>query len=452
MSFGALVCATLVYGCSEVEREDPRSEFVVSVSNLTPRDSLFETGQFDIPETELLPAPIGPGQSYRFDVEVWPGAQLQLILMFLESNDAFLAFGPGGIALHRPSGEPLEGNRTAELVLYDAGTERNEPLGAGASQPLRQAEPNSGEAENGTITVISEGKNGASVGPDGIRFPAIADFVELQVRHLGGPNFRVVIQNVSSANLLGQGADGPTPARLSAGVFTVHSAGRRLFEIGERASPQLERLVEDGDVGPLAEQLAFVRGVASPLSGVVWAVHQGDVGLFGVGSPASAGLERLVESGRPQPLLEQLAGADQLEQYGAEPDDGGVIHSGETIEFRLRAAAGDHLSLVTGYLAANDKFVATRPMGVALFDEQGEPRTGDLDWALGLFDAGTEVDEPPGLGANQFERQSLSNGGVDENELVREVHGQWQGFHYPPPEQILSVRITPVSRTRPNHP
>src|SRR5690606_7044946 len=193
-------------------------------------------------------------------------------------------------------------------------------------------------------------------------------------------------------------------------VFTVHESGREFFDIGEPASPQLERLVEDGDPGPFAEQLRFMQGVTSPLSGVVWAVHGGEVGLYGVGSQVSAGLEQLIENGRPQLLIEQLALADEFRQVGLAPADGSVIESRKTVEFRFRAAPGDHLSFVSGYLAANDKFIAATELGVALFDDQGEPRTGNLDWALGLFDAGTEVDEPPGLGANQFERQSLNGG------------------------------------------
>ncbi|MFO7564869.1 MAG: spondin domain-containing protein [Enhygromyxa sp.] len=449
MIFGGLVGALLPCGCSEVERENHSREFVVSVTNLTPQESLFDTGHFDTPDTEVRPGALGPGQSYRFDVVVWPGAQLQVITMLLESNDAFVAFPPGGVALWTPTGEPIEGNRTRDLMLFDAGTERNEPLGVGPSQPLRQPAPDTGEPEHGRITVISAAKDGASTGPEGVEFPGITEFVELHVVHLGGPDFRVVIRNVSPRDLLGRGStggeEGSGPALLSPGVFTVQPAARKLFEVGERASPQLERLVEDGEHGPLAEQLEFVRGVSSPLSGVVWAVHDGEVGLFATGSQASAGLERLVEDGRPQLLLEQLEqleDAGEIERHGLAPADGAVIEPGATVEFRFHASPGAHLDFVTGYLAANDKFVAGRSTGVPLFDERGEPRTGELDWALGLFDAGTEVDEPPGLGANQFERQSRRNGGgPDENGLVREVHGEWMGTTYPRAEQIVSVRV-----------
>src|SRR5690606_13296853 len=102
-------------------------------------------------------------------------------------------------------------------------------------------------------------------------------------------------------------SDDSKPALLSPGVFTVHAPGVSQFREGEVASPPLERLAEDGDVEPLSLVLGYRDGVASDLSGVVWAVHQGDVRLYSVGSPAGAGLEDLVEDGRPQVLLDDLA-------------------------------------------------------------------------------------------------------------------------------------------------
>jgi hypothetical protein len=445
----ALLCA-----CNEPEATELRTEFIVTVANLTPANSLFSSGGFDMPDSTLLATPLSPGDSYRFDVVAWPGAQLQIITMFVESNDAFVAFEPGGIALWTPDGEPWVGNRSAELVFYDAGTEVNEPLASGASQPLRQMGPDDGQLEDAVIRVIADGEASAAVELDGVEFPPISEFTQVYVIHVDGPNFRVVIRNVSPADLLVDPADGPNqepkPALLSPGIFTVHAPGFELFEVGEHATPQLERLVEDGDPKPLVDQLDFMQGVTSDLSGVVWAVHGGDVGLHGIGSQASAGLEDLSEDGRPQLLAEQLATAAAFEQVGLAPADASVLEPGAVVEFRFFAEPGDHLSFVTGYLAANDKFIAAPESGIPLFDEHGVARTGELDWALGLFDAGTEIDEPPGLGLHQFERQSLGDGGLDENDVVREIHGEWQGWEYPRAERILGVRIDVIPATKPN--
>lgn len=457
-SISSLLCASavLLWACNETEAEPQPQEFVVRVSNLTPDNSLFVSGGFDMPDADVLAAPLAPGQSYRFDVVAWPGAQLQIITSFVESNDAFVAFAPSGIALWSPTGEPLVGNRSAELVLYDAGTEVNEPLGLGASQAPRQLAPGQGEAEEAPISVIADGEGGAALGPNGVEFPAISEFIEVHIIHAEGPNFRVVIRNVSAKDLLVDPADGPNqdpkPALLSPGIFTVHAAGLDLFEVGERATPQLERLVEDGDPNPLANQLEFMRGVTSDLSGVVWAVHGGDGRLHEAGSRASAGLEDLIEDGRPQLLLEQLeqlAAAEELEAFGLAPADGSVLEPDDAVEFRVFAWPGDQLSFVTSYLAANDKFIAPQ-LSIPLFDDDGVARTGELEWALMLFDAGTEVDEPPGLGAHQFERQPRRGAGLDENEIVREVYGEWNGWEYPRADQILDIRIEAIPRTKPN--
>jgi hypothetical protein len=453
-----MVCAG---GCVDEFWSADAQEFTVRVSNLTPSQSLYTGGRFDTPEGAIETGPLGPGQSYRVAVTVHPGAQVQLISMFLESNDAFLALAPGGMALWSRDGQPLAGDRSAELVLYDAGTERNEPLGRGESQAPRQEEPGSGVAEGGVVQVLAKAGDGPAEASRRGEFPAIPEFAELHVIHRGGPEFELVLRNVSSSSLIEEG--GPPkqnqgkPAFLSPGVFTVHDPGVRWFEIGEPASPSLERLAEDGDPEPLAAEIAYKRGVSSHLSAVVWMVHDGDAELCSVGTAASPGLEDLVEDGRSEVLGEELERAPGVLRWGvAVPNRDGqpegrrrastherspVIEPGESASLRFRAEPGDRFTFVTGYLAANDKLVGLCGPGVALF-EDGEPRRGELSWFTGLYDAGTELDEPPGLGDNQFERQSQPGAGVDEGGVVRAVRGAWMGWDYPPSERIVAVHLT----------
>jgi len=420
-------------------------DFVVRVTNVTPSESLFRSGTFDTPEGGLTPSPIGPGQRYSFDVVVEPGSQLQIITMFVESNDAFVAFRPGGVALWTPTGEPRGGDFTKELVLYDAGTELNEPLGAGPNQAPRQSEPGAGVDQSLPVTVITDGASGAATGPDGVLFPAITDFVELHVVHRHGSFFRVVISNVSAPDLLGKPLAGAsaTPASLSPGVFAVQAPEVRWFRVGELASPALKSLAEDADPEPHARLLAYLEGVSSYLSSVAWAVHGADAGLYALGAPASAGLEQLVEDARPQALLAELGGRENLGGYGlaTDADEGPVIEPGQTVEFQFRARPGDHLSFITGKLAANDKFIGSGPRGIPLFHDDGRPQLGNLGWALGLFDAGTEVDESPGLGPNQFERQVGVGAGLAEHGVIREVRGEWMGWSYPRADRLVYVRL-----------
>ena len=40
--------------------------------------------------------------------------------------------------------------------------------------------------------------------------------------------------------------------------------------------------------------------------------------------------------------------------------------------------------------------------------------------------------------------------GPDEDNVVREIHGEWKGWKYPRADQILGVRIDVIPATKPN--
>ena len=64
---------------------------------------------------------------------------------------------------------------------------------------------------------------------------------------------------------------------------------------------------------------------------------------------------------------------------------------------------------------SNDLFYSNdRP--IALFDAAGKPVRGDMTPQLSLWDAGTEVNEEPGLGPNQGPRQKTPEAGVAEHQ------------------------------------
>jgi hypothetical protein len=57
--------------------------------------------------------------------------------------------------------------------------------------------------------------------------------------------------------------------------------------------------------------------------------------------------------------------------------------------------------------------------GIALFDANGKPIRGDVTSQILLWDAGTEVNEEPGLGPNQAALQPAPNTGPAEHGVVR---------------------------------
>ena len=102
-----------------------------------------------------------PGQAYEFEVKVTSDAPyLSFATMFVQSNDLFVGPGEGGIALIDMDGMAMEGMQdvTAELQLWDAGTEANEEPGVGGDQAPRQSGPNMGLPEiEGTVRVVDDG-------------------------------------------------------------------------------------------------------------------------------------------------------------------------------------------------------------------------------------------------------------------------------------------------------
>ena len=102
-------------------------------------------------------APLPPGEAFFFEFEALPGERLSFVSMFVQSNDIFLGTGPVGVELFDAAGEPLTMDISAQLSLWDLGTELNEAPGAGPNQAPRQAGPNTGPDEDGVVAEVDDG-------------------------------------------------------------------------------------------------------------------------------------------------------------------------------------------------------------------------------------------------------------------------------------------------------
>jgi len=121
----------------------------------------LHAGVFTTPVGADGPAPIFPGEAYEFEVKVTAEAPyLSFATMFVQSNDLFVGPGEAGIALIDMDGMAMEGMQdiTADLELWDAGTEFNEEPGVGPDQAPRQSGANTGRPEiGGTVHVVDDG-------------------------------------------------------------------------------------------------------------------------------------------------------------------------------------------------------------------------------------------------------------------------------------------------------
>jgi hypothetical protein len=113
-------------------------------------------GVFNMPVGALAAGPIRPGDSFEFTVTAMPGMKLFMTQMFGQSNDWFYAPSANGIALFDSKGNPVSGDITGQLYLWDVGTEKDEEIGIGPNQGPRQKGMNTGEAENGVVHRVKD--------------------------------------------------------------------------------------------------------------------------------------------------------------------------------------------------------------------------------------------------------------------------------------------------------
>jgi len=229
---------------------------------------------------------------------------------------------------------------------------------------------------------------------------------------------------------------------LSAAVLALAQGAQAQ---GAPAATKFTIKVENISTG---EVLKLSNGKSAPFvsAPVLWAVHTGSTNPMFVGGQVDAGkgLETLAETGNPGPLAKSLGGATGIVAVGADDhpvgsDAGGPIPPGKSYEFEVTAGPGQTLSLAWMFGQSNDLFYSNdRP--IALFDATGTPVTGDMTRQLALWDAGTEVNEEPGLGPNQGPRQKAPDAGIAEHEGIAHVHDR---FSYPRTTDVLRLTITP---------
>lgn len=439
-------------------------------------------------------APTLPGDSLAFEFTAPKGTRLSFACMFGQSNDWFFAPDTDGIALWDGAGMPVSGDVTSKIKLWDAGTEMDEPIGSGPNQAPRQSAPNTGAPDPDTLirmvtdtayadpaktltamlsslgagkfrltlhvipsspTPISPVAYQVHLGHDALFTQGTADAGK-GLEHLAedgnpsdlaaslsgydfgnaGANMKVTLTSLGDgkfeAKIMAL-AGGVTP--LSPVSWSVHNASSPLFTPGMPAPEGLEPQSEDGNPKVLAASLAKSTGIGSPLSPVAWAVAGKHDLFFTEGEPDfGKGLESLAEEGNPASLHASLSAMGlQTGTVGTAP-----IKSGEEFSFDIEVKPGDTLFLASMFGQSNDAFYAPTGMGIALWDGSNL-RTGNVTSDIRLWDAGTEGNEPPGVGANQAPRQTAPNTGAPGEGKVQ-IHND--GFVYPPVSDVIEVDLS----------
>jgi Spondin_N len=210
--------------------------------------------------------------------------------------------------------------------------------------------------------------------------------------------FTVRIENVTKPDAFTASNGEKWSLAFSPGMAVVHTEKAPIFSAGKKDRSQgLEAQSEDGDPGMLAKSLESGKGIKS-------------VAVFDTPAGAMAP---------------------------------GPITPGAAYEFTISAMQGDRLALTTMMGQSNDWFYAPAESGIDLFGN-GKALSGDITSQIILWDAGTEVDQEPGIGSDQGPRQKAPNTGTDENGVVRKAKDVKYGSAYAEVSRVMRVTITPA--------
>ena len=405
---------------------DGSGGFTVTIENVSSDKRFFQHGVFNTPQGATAAGPASAdGGVYQFQFYAGPniiagdgGPRLSFMTKLGASNDLFLATGQNGIEIY-PNGTALTGDITAQMLIWDAGTEDNA----------------TGADEQGTVL------------PYGGQDFTTAQF-SVTISNVGAL-FTVQITNNSGATA------NTTSTPLSPGVYGIHTLDNPLFQEGVRVGLDgLETLAEEGDPTTLSATMDRLDGFVVPLSRGIFAVHSPEIRPVLVTGEIDrgVGLEALAEDGDPTAIaavLAQNAAIDTSGVFGPPAGEPGLILPGQQYSFTVNAEPGDHLSIVTMMVQSNDIIYSTPENGIPLFRTNGRPFNGNASRQMVSYDIGTELNEYPGAGLNQPIRQAAPNTGpADTDGTVRrvtmdDVTPAADGFIYRPEGERIRIIITP---------
>jgi len=156
------------------------------------------------------------------------------------------------------------------------------------------------------------------------------------------------------------------------------------------------------------------------LTPVWFGFHNGGFDIYDNGTPSSMGLERIAEDGSVGPIGSAFTASGFGEAQGVLNGLGPIGPGASTSKTATISLAGRFFSYASMVIPSNDAFIANgNPLAFDLFDGVGNFVGADFV-VLGsnVLDAGTEVnDEIPANTA--FFGQATPNTGADENGVVR---------------------------------
>jgi len=388
--WSAIALLPLLFAACKKSNNPPTTlpeQATISVENVLQSQPLVESGTFQGAGT---PALILPGQTTTIQFSAAKGEAITFATMYGWSNDLFFAPANPGIQVYDASGNPIEGDVSLQVKLWDNGTRINQKPGATVNHP--------GTADSKNITEV--------VGTDaqGNAYLPASKLVKATLKYNGNSVFTLTLENISG------GTANETP--LSPGVWAISyivggtlQNAAPLYTSGQPTANGLTNIAEMGDNSILSTYVKLITGIFTPLSPVLVVVYNGiDNPIFKNGElDRGQGLKPLAQQGNADTLAAYLKGKPGIKAVYVLPAPTTKVllpkigaQTGGIVSQQLTVAKGDRIAVATMYGFSNDWFFASADNGVDAATK------GDISATVKLYDDGTAINQFPGAGITQF--------------------------------------------------
>ncbi|MGN6492176.1 MAG: spondin domain-containing protein [Agriterribacter sp.] len=419
------VLLLVITSCKKDDNGDntqPTNQATVTIENVLQAKSLSQSGTF---KGGGDPPVILPGGKVSFSFSAAKGQTLTFATMYGWSNDLFFAPANPGIALFDSNGEPITGDVSTQIKLWDNGTRINQKPGANVTHP--------GAVESEVVTEVK------GTDRNGNMYVEASKLMKVTIKHDGNSVFTCTIENVSGTT------GNATP--FSPGVWTVSNilGGNPLnampfYESGKAANTNgITPLAETGDNSKLAAYATENTGIFTPLSPVLIVVYSGENPLFKTGeADRGKGLADIAQKGDTKALeavLKTMTGVKHV--YVAAAAQTQVLlpalkgGTAGTISQKIDYATGDKITFATMFGYSNDWFFSFGNNGL------DASATGNQSDKVQLYDNGTAINQFPGAGKNQ-----AALGGTPEAEQSNKPINEVDDDTYPVPDEDDIIRVT----------
>lgn len=394
-TFRIVILLLFVLGIASCSSDDdnginpnPITKVNLNVENVLQAKTLVESGTF---ESNDAHAPFTfPGESTSFTFSAAKGQSITFAAMYGWSNDLFFAPVNPGIALYDAQGNPIEGDVSDHVKLWDNGTRINQAPGANVVHP--------GDSDQQNIKEVE------ATDDQGNTYLPAAQLINVSLKYNGDSTFTLTLKNTSG------GTTNETP--LTPGVWAVsYVAGGNLldpnplYEDGTNTYSGLTKLAVMGDNSEIAADVDAETGIFTPLSPILIVVYNGiENPIFNIGAQdRGEGLTALAQSGNATTLADALKSKSGVEKVYVLPDPQNTVllpsiggNPGGKVSQELLLKEGDKIAIATMYGFSNDWFFAFGSDGISA------DLRGDVSSHIKLYDDGTAVNQFPGAGVNQL--------------------------------------------------